>query len=178
MNSKKLFWSAPLFVLAFIAKMEGAFAHCPLCVAGAAVAAGGAAKFGVSNAAIGIFLGAFAISMGLWFARLIKKQYIPYQNFSIVVFSFVSTIIPMISMFSTQYPIYISIIGTYGSILNRTYMIEMFLVTSVIGGLIVYASPLLSSKLTELRGKQIAYQGIIMNFVLLIFMAGIVQIIL
>ena len=87
-------------------------------------------------------------------------------------------IIPMISMFSAQYPIYLSIFGTYGSILNRTYMVEMFLVTSVIGGLIVYASPLLSSKLTEHRGKHIAYQGIIMNFVLLIFMAGIVQIIL
>ena len=50
-------------------------AHCPLCTAGAAIAAGGAIYLGVSVIVVGLFIGAFAVSTGWWVAKIIKKQY-------------------------------------------------------------------------------------------------------
>jgi FtsH-binding integral membrane protein len=43
-------------IVAAIALLPAVSAHCPLCTAGAMLAAGGAAYLGVSNGAIGIFI--------------------------------------------------------------------------------------------------------------------------
>ena len=57
-----------------------ASAHCPLCTAGAGVAALGASALGISSGPIGIFIGAFGLAMGLWIGGVIKKEYIPHQK--------------------------------------------------------------------------------------------------
>src|SRR3989344_9427231 len=112
-------------VLFFLSAI-GARAHCPLCTAGALAAATGAAYMGVSQAAIGIFMGAFAVSTALWMARIIKKEYIKYQKPLLVIVSFILTIVPIAKFLTDIKPLFIYLIGSYGSILNRTYVVNLF----------------------------------------------------
>jgi hypothetical protein len=144
---------------------------------GAAAAAGGAAWLGVDKAIIGIFLGAFAVSIGWWISGLIKKQYIPFQRGLIIIFSFITTVLPLIPVIGESvYPLYISLFGDYGSLFNRTYVINLFLVGSLFGGLVVCVTPWMSRKITEFRnGKMIPYQGVILTFSILIIISLIIQ---
>jgi len=169
--------SLPLFFLPFFIKSVNA--HCPLCTAGAAVAAGGAAWLGVNNAAIGVFIGAFAVSMGWWVSNLIKKKYVPFQRQLIIAISFLTTIPPLMPIMKGIYPILISIVGAYGSLLNRTYLINAFLMGSIIGGFIVSITPWLSKKITDAcKGKTLPYQGITLTFGLLAIAGILLQILI
>ena len=163
MGLKKLLAFFPFSLL-----IESAHAHCPLCTAGAAAAAGGAAWLGVNNAAIGVFIGAFAVSMGWWISSLIKKRYMPFQRQSIIAISFATTVPPLMPVMKGIYPVLISIAGDYGSLLNRTYLINAFLMGSIIGAFIVSITPWLSKKITDAcKGKTLPYQGITLTFGLL-----------
>ena len=174
MGLKKLIAFFPFLLL-----MQSAYAHCPLCTAGAAFAAGGAAWLGISKAIIGVFIGAFAVSTGWWVSNLLKKKYIPFQKPLIILLSFVTTIWPLMPLMESIYPVYISWIGDYGSLLNRTYLFSMFLVGSILGGFIVCITPWLSKKITEMRnGKMLPYQGIMLTFTLLVILSLAVELIL
>ena len=176
MKLKKLLAFFPSLVL-----VESAYAHCPLCTIGAAAAAGGAAWLGVSKIVIGIFIGAFAVSIGWWISNIIKKQYLPFQRLLIILFSFITTIFPLLGLevMKSIYPLYISLAGGYGSLLNRTYILNLFLVGSIIGGFIVSITPWLSRKITTIRnGKMIPYQGITLTFALLIATSLIFEVII
>jgi len=174
MNLKKLLALFPSLLF-----IKSAYAHCPLCTAGAAFAAGGAAWLGISKAAIGIFIGAFAASTGWWASNLLKKKYIPFQKPLLILFSFIATIIPLIPLMESTYPVYVSWIGDYGSLLNRTYLFNMFLAGSILGGFIVCITPWLSKKIIEMRnGKMVPYQGIILTFTLLVILSAAVELIL
>lgn len=170
------------FLLFFsLALVKSAYAHCPLCTVGAAAAAGGAAWLGVSKIVIGVFIGAFAVSIGWWVSNLIKKQYVPFQRPLIILFSFVTTIFPLLGMevMRSNYPLLVSFFGDYGSLLNRTYILNLFLIGSVIGGFIVSLTPWLSRKITIIRdGKMIPYQGILLTFALLIVSSAIIEVII
>lgn len=175
MNLKKLL---PLFFFSFLLVKE-TYAHCPLCTIGAAAAAGGAAYLGVSQIVIGLFIGGFAVSIGWWISRLIKKKYIPFQKTLIILFSFATTILPLLMILNETRPFYISLAGDYGSFLNRTYLINMFLVGSIIGGIIVSITPWMSNQLTKLRhGKMIPFQGVILTLLLLLIIGVIIQLLI
>ena len=170
----KKFLGLPLF----LALMQSAYAHCPLCTVGAAAAAGGAAWLGVSKVVIGVFIGAFAVSIGWWVSTLIKKQYVPFQRPLIILFSFVTTIFPLLGLDVMQsiYPVYVSLAGDYGSLLNRTYILNLFLIGSILGGLMVSVTPWLSRKITIMRnGKMLPYQGILLTFLLLVISSAIIE---
>ncbi len=147
-------------------------AHCPLCTIGAAAAAGGAAALGVSYSAIGVFIGAFAVSVGWWVARIIKKEYIRFQRELIILFSYVTTIWPMTAFLSDIRAWYLSWLGPYGT----TIPVDMFIVSSLIGGGVVCITPWLSEKITEWRGKHISYQGMILTLVLLALVGIVMQV--
>lgn len=166
-------------IAAVLMKVPFVSAHCPLCTIGAAAVAGGAAWMGVNHVVIGLFIGAFALSLGLWIARLIKKQYIPFQKSIIVLFSYVGTIVPLIPLLKSDYPLFISWFGEYGSMFNKTYLFNLFLAGSLLGGLIVAATPWLSKKITAIRqGKMIPYQGILLTFALLLLLGAGIQIVM
>lgn len=168
-----------LFFLSLIFSAKEAYAHCPLCTAGAVIAAGGAAYLGVKTIVIGLFIGAFGVSMGSWVSKMIKKQYVPYQNFIIIIFSFGTTIIPIAPYFEGFYPFYISLIGEYGSLLNRTYLINSFITGSLIGGALVLITPLLSGKITKFReGRIVPFQGVAITLIVLLIGGGILQLII
>lgn len=172
MDYKKLF----SLILLPILSIKGVLAHCPLCTAGAAVAVGGAAWLGVNKVVLSLFVGAFAVSMGWWIGKMIKKNYIPFQRTTLIILSFILTVIPLLPILNLHRPFPVGLFGNYGSIFNRTYMINLSLVGSFFGGFIVMISPKLSKRITELRkGKHINYQTIIVTFLLLIIIGVIVQ---
>ncbi len=170
---KKFFFAVSAFLLLLA---DSAFAHCPLCTIGAGAAAAGAAWFGVDTIVIGIFLGAAALAMGLWFSRLIKRKYVPFQKWAISAISFASIIIPVMPMMTGYSSAYISLAGDYGSLLNRTYMINSFLLGSLIGAAIVAMAPSISSLVTKKRGKTVPYQGIVITFALLGIAAAMAEV--
>lgn len=161
-----------LFLLIFTGL---ASAHCPLCTVGAGAAAAGAAYLGVAKPVLGLFMGAFAVSTGWWMSKKISKNYMPYQRKAIIASSFLLTIVPVLPVIGKQKALYLGLIGGYGTLFNNTYMYNMSLVTALIGGLVVTFSPQISSKITELRGEHIDYQGIIVTFSILLVLGLGVQ---
>lgn len=155
-----------------------ALAHCPLCTAGAGLVAIGAYWLGVSGMTIGVLLGAFALALGLWIGRLIKKKYIPQQDNVIGVFSWLTTLLPLQTLLADYTSIYLNWGGEYGSLLNRTYPINLFLVGGVVGGILIYLAPLISRFITRRRGKTMPYQGVITTLVLLVVISLVTQLVL
>lgn len=170
-----------LLLLPFISffLIPRAFAHCPLCTAGAAIAAGGAMWLGVNATVIGLFVGAFAVSLGWWIAKIIKKQYVPHQKWIIIFVSFATTVLPLLPIMTPLYPVYVSIAGDYGSLLNRTYAVNLFFAGSLVGAGIVSLMPWLSETITKLRkGKQLPFQGILLTFVILVLLGTLIQLVM
>ncbi len=173
MQYKKI--TALSVLLAFVISGK-IYAHCPLCTGGAGAAAVAAAYFGVKYGALGVFLGAFAIALSLWFAHKLPKKF-KFQPQVVFWAIYLSTVIPFYFMFKGDYTSkYVSISGDYGSILNRTYLIDLYLIGLVVGSLIVYFAPKLSAAVTKERsGKSIKFQGLLINFSLLLIAALILQ---
>lgn len=165
MKRKYLFFVFPVL-------FKSVQAHCPLCTVGAAAAAGGALWLGVNLIVVALFIGAFAVSTGWWISRLIKKQCWKYQKTALIIASFLLTIIPLMPLFPGITPFYLSWGGEYGSLFNRTYLLNTFLIGSILGGAIVSSTPFLSQKITKVRGKMVPFQGVILTLFLLMI-AGI-----
>lgn len=150
-------------MLFFIPKT--ALAHCPLCTIGAVAIGLGAYKFGVSTASVGVGIGAFAIALGFWIAKYLKRQYMPYQAEFIAILSFATTVIPIMALLPGARSLYISFIGEYGT----TIVVPHLLIGSVIGGILVFISPSVSQFARHIRrGKKIPFQGMAVTFLLLV----------
>lgn len=175
---KKAFVLIGSLLSLFFLYMKTAAAHCPLCTAGAAVAAAGATYLGVDKIVISLFIGAFAVSTGWWMARKIPRRYVPYQTHLLIVAAFALTVIPILPILSHPTPFYISLAGGYGSLLNRTYIYDASLATALLGGLTVSITPRISSFVTGLRnGEHVPFQGILLTFMILIFTGIILQVV-
>lgn len=169
---KKLYLLAllPLFV------PKITLAHCPLCTAGAGALAILAVYLGISSVIVGVMIGAFAIALSMWLARLPKKEYIPYQKPILTILVFLSTVLPIMPLIRHYAPFYLSLWGDYGTLFNNTYTIDLFLAGVPLGVIVVWIAPYLSKWLTKMRGgKQLPYQGIGLTFVLLILVSVIIQ---
>src|SRR3990167_9169006 len=136
MSKKIILFLSSIFTLVLTPKV---LAHCPLCTIGAGAAAAGAVWLGVSKVVVALFIGAFAMSMGMWFSKIPKKRYIPFQKTIIVLLIFLTTVIPLIPLFKAIGPLYLSFIGEYGN----TYAINYSLISSLFGGAVVFSSPLI-----------------------------------
>ncbi len=164
---KRIVWAIPLMVLA-----ERTIAHCPLCTVGAAAAAGGAVYLGVSKVVVGLFIGAFAASTGFWMEKKLPKRYIPYQKTVIVLAALLLTLLPILPVITKNYPLYLSGIGSYG----RTYVVNVPLLTGLLGGVLVSLTPSCSRKITLWRqGKTVPFQGVILTLILLLLTGGALQ---
>ena len=168
----------PLFSLILL--VNNVSAHCPLCVIGAGAVAFGAEKIGVNPIAVALLIGGFAMSMGLWTSRLIKKKFFRFQDIIITMGIFFLTLLPILPIIGVKtFPFYLSWFGNYGSIFNKTYILNLSLFGSIFGGLIVFSTPFISKKITKLRkNKTIPFQGTILTLLLLLIMGGILQLIL
>lgn len=146
-------------------------AHCPLCTAGVGLAALAAYKIGVSGLTVGLLIGAFAIALGLWLAKIIKKKVLPAQNQIVAITSWLITVLPLQSILAEYTSIYISSIGQYGS----WYPINLFLVGSFLGAILVYLADPLSLWLTSVRGKKFPFQTMIITITLVIIASLLTQ---
>ncbi len=151
-------------------------AHCPLCTAGVAVAAGGALWLGINTIVIGLLVGALAVATGWWVATIIKKKYLPYQKPLLILLSFLLTVVPLQPLMTGTIPLPVFLLGAYGSLLNRTYLLSGFLLGSVVGGSVVSLTPYLSDRLTAWRsGKMLPFQGVLLTFSLLLVVGLLLQ---
>src|SRR3972149_3382924 len=103
MNKK--FFILPLLAV-FLTKFISA--HCPLCTIGAGAVGVGAIWLGVSKVVVALFVGAFAMSMGMWFSKIPKKRYVPFQKTLIVALIFLTTVLPLLPLFTAIGPLYLS----------------------------------------------------------------------
>ena len=167
----------PLVLMLSVLSIELVSAHCPLCTIGAGAAAAGAVYLGVSAVIVALFIGGFGMSMGMWFARAVKKKYVPFQKTIIILGSFFLTVIPILPIIGVNYyGFYLNLMGSYGNIFNKTYLINLSLVSSMFGGLLVFISPKLNKKITEKTGKKlIPFQGVVLTLLLLLVVSVIMQ---
>ncbi len=166
------------FLLIFLSSLfliflsKSVMAHCPLCTIGAGALGAGAVWLGVSKVVVALFIGAFAMSMGMWFARIIKKKYIPFQKTAIIVVIFLATLLPLMPLFKALGPLYLSFIGDYGT----TYVFNYSLATGFLGGLIVLLMPSISNFISKKRNnKTFPFQGTLLTIILLIIVGIIIQ---
>lgn len=172
-------WQLLSLTAVFLGMPMPALAHCPLCTLGAGAAAVTARFLGAGTATIGIFLGAFSVALGSWMAAVIKRQFIPFQLEALAVLSFIGTILPLKPLFREDIPVPIFWLGDYGSILNRTYIFDIFLVSAIIGGLMMLFSKTISGWVSSLlKGPRIPYQGLAITFLSLIISATILEVVL
>ena len=168
------FLAALLILPIFLIKTVSA--HCPLCTIGVGAAAAGAVWLGVSKVVVALFIGAFAMSMGMWFARLLKKKgkFIPFQSGLVIIGVFLLTVLPLMSIIKVIGPLYFSFIGEYGT----TYAFNYSLGSTLLGGILTFVAPPLNKKIKEKRnGKGIPFQGTLLTLLLLGVAALIIQLI-
>ena len=155
---KKIFF---LFIFLFLASGIGQVnAHCPLCAGAVGAAAVGASYLGIDNSIVGLFVGAFSFSTGLWFARKIKKKYFKFQSFGIVLSSFLLTVLPSAKIVNDL---------TYVSLFDKIYFLDKILIGSIIGALITLFALYLHERIKQVNGKVFfPYQGVFLTLILLI----------
>ncbi|MEK6983930.1 MAG: hypothetical protein AABX33_05130 [Nanoarchaeota archaeon] len=144
-------------------------AHCPLCTAAVGTAAISAKYYGLDESAIGLLIGAFGVSTGLWIGLRIKKQYFTFQLPVIVLLSYILTIMPL--MYVSSEAIYLPILwfGAAGSFLNKVYWVNKLFFGSIVGFFITLISYFLHIHLKKLNGKVLfPFQGIALTLLLLI----------
>lgn len=88
---KKLTLLLPIF-LGSLVFAPSAYAHCPLCVAGAGVGLAVSRYLGIDDSISGIWIAAFLGATALWTSGYIKKKYLPLQDALIYLSFFALTI--------------------------------------------------------------------------------------
>lgn len=163
-----------LSILILIAKPVSVSAHCPLCTAGAGALAVFSSWLGVSTATVGVFLGAFALALGLWLARLIPTKYFTGQDLVVIVATVLVTLWPISPLIREYRPLYIAWGGEYGSLMHNTYTLDLFVVGALIGLVISILAPIFSRYLTRLAGRRLwPFQSLSLTLGLLL-LAGII----
>lgn len=153
-----------------------ASAHCPLCTAGAGILAVAAVALGVNPMAVGVFIGAFAVALGLWAARAARRFRFPMKAAAFAVASFLLTVWPLAPLFDSYTSWYVDLGGGYGTLLNRTYVINRFVLGAVIGAALLALAPKASRAVSAARrGVQFPFQGMAIGFALLIAASLVIQ---
>ena len=149
-----------LFLLALALASVPAAAHCPLCTGAVVAGAVGAKYLGLDVTIIGIFSGAFAISLGLWIGRKIRR-FIPFQTAILVIASFLLTILPAMPLIKDTVYVPILLAGEPGTLLNQIYFVNKLLLGSIIGGIATLLAYWLHVFVKKQRGKvMFPFQGI------------------
>lgn len=138
-----------------------AYAHCPLCTAAVGTAALSAKYYGLDISIIGLLIGAFGVSTGLWLGRRIKRKYFRFQLPVIIILSFLLTVIPLRFINVESFFLPLLYFGDYGTIFNKVYMIDKMLFGSTIGGITTLIAFRLHNYIKNLKGNVLfPFQGI------------------
>ena len=156
---------------------EKVLAHCPLCTAGAGAIAAAAMSLGVKVEVLGLLIGAFAAALGFYIANRVKKKFFPGQYWVIVLATFFLTVLPLMPLMAVEpYAFVVYWFGEAGSLFNRIYLLDRFIVSSLFGGALMALAPKLSGYVSRMRdGKRFPYQTLTVTLLLLIITAVLVQ---
>lgn len=149
-------------------------AHCPLCTAAVGAGILGAQFFGLGEGIIGLFVGAFAVSTGLWIAKKIKHSIIPLQTPIIILLSWILTIIPLQGL-STQ-TLYVPILlgGEPGTLFNQVLFLNKIFIGSILGGIVSLLAWEFHHRLKTHHGKVLfPFQGVALTLLALLVASGI-----
>jgi hypothetical protein len=164
---KKLLLIPFSFVL-LVLSATPVYAHCPLCTGAVGIVAVSMQYYGIDTSVIGMFIGAFAISTGLWFGRKIKKEYIRYQLPLIVLTSFILTVIPMMVIDGGYITFPLLLFGEPGSLLNKIYWMDKILFGSAVGAVTTLFAFGTHNRIKKSRGRVLfPYQGLVLTLMLL-----------
>ena len=153
-------------------------AHCALCTAAVGATAITMKYFGLDASVIGLFVGAFGVSTGMWFGKKIK-EYVPYQLHLLILASFVLTTVPLSGTVSE--PIYLPVLlfGAPGSVFNKVYWPDKFLIGSVLGGILALVAYYAHITIKRHRGGVLfPYQGIALTIGILVIAGACLQLLL
>ncbi|MEK6835678.1 MAG: hypothetical protein AABX55_01530 [Nanoarchaeota archaeon] len=151
-----------LVVTSFFLLVTTVSAHCPLCTGAVVAGAVGARYLGLDITIVGIFSGAFAISLALWINRKLKT-YFKYQKTLIIIGIFLLTILPALAFVKD---------ATYINLFNKLYFVNKLLLGSIIGGIITLFAYYLHNYIKLKFGKVIIpFQGVILTILLLILVS-------
>lgn len=153
-------------------------AHCPLCSAGAGGGAALASALGVGLAVVGVFVGAFGLATGAWMAKYVTREVIPNQENLVAVGVFLTVVLPVLPLMNETVPVYLSLAGEYGTLTNRIYFVNTYLVGAVAGAFVAYTTPQISSWVSDVRGTTLPYQGLVLTFSLLGLSATVLEVVL
>ena len=169
MLTNKKFLVFFIFVALLIISIPFAYAHCPLCTAAVGAAAISAKYYGLDVSIIGLLIGAFGVSTGLWIGLKIKKDYLKYQLPIIVLASFLLTVIPLLYVDKDMIYLPLLVLGPAGSALNKVYWVNKMLFGSVIGALITLVAFFVHDYIKKLNGKVLfPFQGVVITLVFLV----------
>ncbi len=157
-----------IFAVLLINLIPSVYAHCPLCTVVVGAAAVSAKYYGLDGSIIGLLIGAFGISTGLWIG-LKAKKYFRFQLPLIVLASFLLTLVPL--LYIDKSPVYLPLLllGQPGSLLNKVYWVNKILFGGIIGGLITLAAFYIHIYIKKINGKVLfPFQGVVITLVFLL----------
>ena len=158
-----------IFAVILVNLIPSVYAHCPLCTAAVGAAAVSAKYYGLDTSIIGLLVGAFGISTGLWIGLKIKKEYFKFQFTGVVFASFLLTVVPLLSISSDSIYLPLLIFGSSGSLLNKVYWVDKMLLGSIIGGVTALFAFFIHSYIKKAKGKVLfPFQGIAITLFFLI----------
>ena len=161
--NKKYFFIFFVSLLLLIGLIPSVYAHCPICTLAVGAAAVSAKYYGLDVSIIGMLIGAFGISTGLWIGLKIKK-YFKFQFPLIVAASFLLTVIPLLAISNDTIYFPLLFFGPSGSVLNKVYWIDKLLFGSIIGGLVTLLAYLTHIYIKKQNGKVLfPFQGVIVT---------------
>lgn len=156
-----------MLVIAVTSSVSAA-AHCPLCTGAIGAAAVSAKLMGVDTSIIGVFIGAFGISTGIWIARKIK-HYIKFQTPLIVIASFLLTVIPLYTIDTGSMYIPVLLAGASGTLLNKVYWISKLLLGSLLGGVVSWVAYGFHLIIKKINGRVLfPFQGVAITLLALL----------
>lgn len=152
-----------------------ALAHCPLCTIGVVAVGLGAYQLGISTFSVGVVVGAAALALGLWLARLARKQYVPRQRPLIALIIFATTLLPVAPFLPGARGLYIPFVGQYG----YTLVVPNVFIGALLGAILVLFAPTVSAVVARARrGKRVPFQGVAAVVVLVALALALVELII
>lgn len=162
----KIIFGIIAVILMSVISLNLVSAHCPLCTAGAVAGVGVARFYGVDDSIVGLLLGAFVASTGLWVDKWLKKRKkkinFPMQAFILVLLSFLLLVIPLyMKGIITDFEMVKSMPEHHSILGMGVYGIDKLLFGTIFGTLLISGVFSFSDYLKEKNGKRLfAFQGL------------------
>lgn len=163
---RKIVYSLPITTLG-LTLVKPAYAHCPLCVAGAGAGLSLSRVLGIDDSITGVWMAALLGAMSLWLSNSIKKDYIPFQEAVIYISIFAITIISFYRF---------GLINEHSGLIGNLPKLTFGILT---GGVLFYLVDKANALIKKRRGKVLfPYQPIVFSLSSMVILSLIIYILI